>query len=149
MLCASTSLTCQPVAVEIVDHNVGVEYQLGLVRGCQQKPGRANQTYVEEAMGPVEIILQARNCILIALRTNESRDTIAVTLLDDTVLDIGHSSAILPVRESPSLEIACSTHVVRNSIALSAEWLSSSNRRSPNTRLRTSHTRTHSNPRLT
>ena len=94
MLCASTSLTCQPVAVEIVDQNVGVEYQLGLERGCQQKPDRANQTYVEEAKGPVEIILQARNCILIALRTNKSRDTVAVMLLYDTGLDIGHSSGI-------------------------------------------------------
>ena len=94
MLCASTSLTCQPVAVDIVDHNVGVEYQLGLERGCQQKPDRPNQTHVKEAKGPVEIILQAHNRILIALRTNESRDTIAVVLLYDTGLDIGHSSGI-------------------------------------------------------
>ena len=94
MLCTSTSLTCQPIAVEIVDQNVGVEYQLGLEQGYQRKLDRANQTYVEGATGLIEFILQARNCILIALRTNKSRDTVAVMLLYDTGLDIGHSSGI-------------------------------------------------------
>ena len=93
MLCTSTSLACQRIAVELVDHNVGVQSQFGLERGCQRKPDRAGQTYVEDSKGAVEAIPQAHKCILIAIRTNESRDGVVVTLLDDIVLDPGHSSA--------------------------------------------------------
>ena len=57
-------------------------------------PDRAGQTYVEDPKGAVEVILQTRKCILIAIRTNESRDSIVVTLPDDIVLDPGHSSTI-------------------------------------------------------
>ena len=80
--------------VEIVDHNVGVEFQPGLERGYQRKPARADQTYVEDLKGAVEVLLQARECILIAIRTSESRERLLITLLGDILLDPGHSSAV-------------------------------------------------------
>ena len=51
-------------------------------------------THVEDVEDPIEVLPPSGDCILIALRAEETRDRRTISLLDDFLLDRGHSAVI-------------------------------------------------------
>ena len=104
--------------MNVRDNNICVYRKLGLDVGGQPWPRRGDGTHVEDVEDPVEVQPPGCDRPLIVLRVENSRDCISFTPLDDTPLDLGHSSTVENlVSGTLSICIASSTHVVNCSIA--------------------------------
>ena len=107
-------------------------------------------THVEDVEDPVEILPPSSDCTFIAPRVEETRGWIPFSLLDNVLLDRGHSPAIgTLVTGSLDVRLYDSTHVVSLSIAPNTDLLGSSVRLSLNPRSRAWHTSAQDIPSLT
>jgi hypothetical protein len=92
-------------------------------------PRRTDRTHVEDLKDPDQILLPARNLVLVVLSENESEGRAPFTPLDDLPLHLYQGPAIeTSVSGSLSVPITGLAHAFRFPIASRTDWLTSSDR---------------------
>ena len=105
-------------------------------------------THTKDMKDPGELLTPTHDHISVRSRMETPKDRVPFTLLDDLLLDLGHSPVIETlVSRSLDVHIAVSTYVVSFSIAPSTVRLSSSCRLPSNPRSRVLHTSSKAIPR--
>ena len=143
------SLICR-IAMPIHNEYVSIDSQLGLKGGCQHIQNRTQCTHVEDEKDSVEVSPPSLDRLLIILRVQESRHRISFAHLDDLLLDLCQSSAMVTLVIAPlRISINTPTYTVSCSIAPSKGWSSLSNCLPFNPWSRVSHTSAQYSPSST
>ena len=84
----------QNISMGVRSGHVCVYCKFGLGLGSQRRSSRSCGTHVKDIKDPVEVRPPGRDRAFIILRMEHPSDTTSLTLLDDVLLDLRHSSVI-------------------------------------------------------
>jgi len=88
--------------VEIRNHHMGIDRQLGLEGGGQGEQDGTNGTHIEDMKGPVEVQFPSSDHFLIVLCMKQPGGYVPPAPFDDLALNLGYSPAMKSVVSRPS-----------------------------------------------